>query len=84
MKVTVFGTGRWASFLTWYLSRGGNDVCVVGRRESAAYQTLRQTHTNGLVTLDDSVRFTDEKSEGVGFSDVFVVSISSQALRSFM
>ena len=81
MKVSVLGCGRWGSFITWYLSSRGHEVCEWGRETSKDYQILKQTGANEYVKLNQGVNLTSDLGLAIGFADVVIISIKSQALR---
>lgn len=81
MNITVLGCGRWGSFLSWYHGRR-NQVLLWGRTGSRSYEVLERTRSNDYVSLPDSVRLTNDLGEALGFSDIVVISISAQELRS--
>ncbi len=83
MNFTVIGSGRWGSFITWYLDTLGHTVTEWGRRESAAFSELMKTRENEYVKIPDRVRLTNDIDEALSESDVVIISIKSQALRSF-
>ena len=84
MKVSVLGCGRWGSFIAWYLHRIHHDVMLYGRVGSAHLQQFRETRSNGMVTFDESVQFTDSLEEAVLHGEILVISIAAQNLRSLM
>lgn len=81
MKVSVLGCGRWGSFITWYLSSRGHEVCEWGRESSKDYQILKQTGANEYVKLNNGVNLTSDLPFAIDFADVVIISIKSQALR---
>lgn len=81
MKVSVLGCGRWGSFITWYLSSRGHDVCEWGRESSKDYQILKQMGKNEYVKLNNGVNLTSDLPFAIDFADVVIISIKSQALR---
>lgn len=83
MKITVIGCGRWGSFIAWYLDRQKHDVTVYGLEDAESYITLRDTRSNGVVTYPQSIKLTTDIS-CVCDSEVVVISIGSQGLRSLM
>ena len=83
MKVTVLGCGRWGSFHAWYADFIGHDVMLWGREGSRHLQELKETRANEYLELPESVTLTDDLQAAVDYSDVIVISISSQQLRSF-
>lgn len=84
MKISVIGSGRWGGFITWYLDRLGHEVAVWGRKDSPHYQKICRTRTNGLVCFSDSVELCTDLTYCVERTQVLVISISSQSLRSFL
>ncbi len=75
MKITVIGPGRWGSFLAWYLSTINHEVVLYGRETSAAFNQLKSQENN--FTLTNCLSTAIE-------SEVIVVSVNSQGLRSLM
>lgn len=84
MKVTVIGCGRWGTFLTWYVRRCGHEVTLYGRSQSARFQQLEKTRTNGLVTLEPDVQVTSDLNQAVSDAEILVISIGAQNLRALM
>lgn len=84
MKITVIGSGRWGSFIAWYLSGLKKEVTIYGRQSSEQFSKLRQTRTNGLVTFSDTVLFCDDLQEALEGAQIVVISIPSQSLRGLM
>ena len=84
MKITVIGSGRWGSFIAWYLDRQKNDVTIYGRSSSSAFSKLRVERKNEYVAFNDSVRFSTDLSDALSGAEVVVISISSQQLRGFL
>ena len=83
MKITVIGSGRWGSFIAWYLARKNYNVTVCGRDESDSFAALSVTRKNEFVSFGDDVKFSTDFSSSIKSADIVVISISSQALRSF-
>lgn len=81
MRVTVIGCGRWGSFLAWYADKLGHDVSLYGRDSSAHMRAFRETRTNGLVILPDSVRLTGTLPAD---AEICLISIDSQGLRAML
>lgn len=84
MKISVLGCGRWGSFIGWYLCNHGNDVIQWGRENSPSFDVLKKTGANEYLKLDEKIELTSDLEYAVNKSDVIVISISAQALRSFM
>ena len=81
MRVTVIGCGRWGSFLAWYADKLGHRTTLYGRDGSAHMKALRETRTNGLVTLPPSVSLSGDLSSD---AEAYLVSIDSQGLRAML
>ena len=81
MRVTVVGCGRWGSFLAWYTDRLGHQVSLYGREGSAHLQAFRETRTNGLVTLPQSVSLVSDLPPQ---PDITLISVDSQGLRPLL
>ena len=84
MKITVIGSGRWGSFIAWYLDRMGNQITVYGRENSSAFSALIKERKNEYVCFKESVLFSTNLIEALFGAETVVISISSQALRSFL
>lgn len=83
MKITVIGCGRWGSFIAWYLDSIGKDVTLYGQKGSKTLEQFLNTRTNGILTLPESIKLTDS-IDCTADSDIIVMSIPSQNLRSLM
>lgn len=83
MKITVIGCGRWGSTICWYLDTIGEDVTLYGRAESKSMQRFISERKNDFLTLSEKVGFSTDISD-CKKSDVIVISIDSQGLRSLM
>lgn len=84
MKISVLGCGRWGSFIAWYLTNRGNDVCSWGPEGEGSYEILRTKGKNDYVTLDPRILLTCDLELAVNRAETIVISISSQGLRGFM
>lgn len=80
MKFTVLGAGRWATFISWYLSRCGFEVTEWARPTSADFANLMKERKNEYVALPDSLKLTTDLSEAAESADVIFIAIKSQAL----
>ena len=83
MKISVLGCGRWGSFIGWYLVNNGHDVIQWGTEGNYTFDVLKNTGKNEYVELDKRINLTSDLEFAVKESDVIIISISSQALRSF-
>lgn len=85
MKISVLGCGRWGSFLAWYqATQLGNNVILWGERGRKSFEQLKAEGANEYVTLDKSIYLTDDLAYAVNSAEIIIISISSQALRSFL
>ena len=84
MNISVIGCGRWGSFLAWYADRLHHTVTLYGRDGSKRFAELKETRSNGLVTLGDSVQLTSDLSRAVQNAQILIISIAAQSLRMLM
>ena len=84
MKISVLGCGRWGSFIGWYLSNHNNDVYQWGLDGDYTFEVLKNTGKNEYVDLDPKITLTNDLKKAIDHAEIIVISISSQALRSFM
>ncbi len=84
MKISIVGSGRWGSFIAWYLNRLGNDITVYGRENSSAFSLLQKERKNQFVTLPNSIKLTTNLTSSLNDAEVIVISISAQKLRDFL
>ncbi|MDR1668717.1 MAG: glycerol-3-phosphate dehydrogenase [Oscillospiraceae bacterium] len=84
MKISVLGSGRWASFLAWYAGTTGHSVTLCGRRGSSSLEGLRKTRANAYVTLPESIALTDDIRRAMAFGDVILIAVAAQQLRTLL
>ena len=84
LKISVLGCGRWGSFIAWYLNKIGHKVKLWGRHGSPHIEQLVRFRKNEYLEFGEDIEFTDDIIEALKFSDVLVISISSQNLRGFI
>jgi len=84
MKITVLGSGRWASFLAWYAAETGHDTLLWGRPGSVSLEGLMKTRSNGYLKLPQSVELSDDIDYALGFGDILLIAIGAQQLRAFL
>lgn len=84
MNITVLGCGRWGSFMAWYLNKIGHNIILWGRESSKKFQELKLNRKNSFLELDKKIELTSDIKKALEFSEIILVSISSQALRSFL
>ena len=83
MNASIIGTGRWGSFIAWYVQRTGHTVKVCGEENAPDYIQLRDSLTNGIITFPEGTEFTSDIGRALE-SDVIIISVPSQILRSLM
>lgn len=83
MNVSIIGTGRWGSFIAWYINRAGHNITICGEEAAPDFRELRDTRTNGVVTFPEDVTITPDLEKALA-SDIIIISVPSQALRSLM
>lgn len=84
MNISVLGCGRWGSFISWYLANHNHNVIEWGREDSPSFKVLKETGKNEYVYLSDKITLTSDLEKALNSSEVIIISISSQQLRSFM
>ncbi len=84
MNISVLGCGRWGSFIGWYLANNGHNVIQWGRTDSKSFNVLKNTGKNEYVALDERINLSDDLKFAIESSDIIIISISAQGLRSFM
>lgn len=84
MNITLLGCGRWGAFIGWYLDKIGHHVTIWGLSDAPQFIELRDTRKNNMLSFRDSIRITDNLEQAVNSSDILIISISAQALRSFL
>jgi glycerol-3-phosphate dehydrogenase (NAD(P)+) len=84
-KVTVFGAGAWGSTMAQVLSDAGNEVLLWGRSTEVITE-INSTHTNKKYLqahiLPDAIVATTNLAEAFNFSDIYILAIPAQQLRS--
>ncbi len=84
MNVSVLGCGRWGSFIGWYLAGNGHKVIQWGTEGNHSFDVLKNTGRNEYVELDKRIELTADLEKAINNSEIIIISISAQALRSFM
>jgi glycerol-3-phosphate dehydrogenase (NAD(P)+) len=84
-KVTIFGAGAWGSTLAQVLCDAQNDVLLWGRNGELIAE-INSAHTNkkylGEHVLPEQLRATSDLEEAFTHSNIYVLAIPSQQLRS--
>ncbi|MBQ1392794.1 MAG: NAD(P)-binding domain-containing protein, partial [Lachnospiraceae bacterium] len=84
MNISVLGCGRWGAFIAWYLNKIGHNVMTWGLSDAPQFIELRDTRSNGMLTFPESLEISDDLEKAIARAEVLVISISCQALRSFL
>lgn len=84
MKISVLGCGRWGSFIGWYLVNHGHDVIQWGTEGNYSFDVLKNNGKNEYVDLDKRINLSSDLGFAINSSDIIIISISAQGLRSFM
>ncbi len=84
MNISLLGCGRWGSFIGWYLDKIGHNVTIWGLPDAPQLIELKTTRKNNMLTFRDSINITDHLEQAVNHAQTLIISISSQALRSFL
>ena len=84
MNISVLGCGRWGSFIAWYLDKTGHNVKMWGLSDAPQFIEIKNERKNNILTFREELEVTDNLHRAVSQAEVLVISISSQAVRSFM
>ncbi len=84
-RIAVFGAGSWGTAFSLVLADAGHDVTLWGRREGLC-AVINETHENSDylagIALPPSIRATHDPEEAASGSDLVVLAVPSQTLRS--
>ncbi|MFL6089188.1 MAG: NAD(P)H-dependent glycerol-3-phosphate dehydrogenase [Aeromicrobium sp.] len=84
-RVTVMGAGSWGSAFALVLADAGNEVTMWGRRQELC-DAISTQHENSDylpgIALPRVIRATSDPAEALSGSDVVVLAVPSQQLRS--
>lgn len=84
MNISVLGCGRWGTFIAWYLNKIGHNILIFGRKGSKNIEKLEIERKNDFLSIPKSIKTTTDLEKAVNTSDIIIISISCQNLRSFM
>ncbi len=84
MNISVLGCGRWGSFIGWYLVNNNHKVIQWGTEGNYSFDVLKNTGKNEYVELDKRIILSSDLQYAIEKSNVIIISISAQALRTFM
>ncbi|MBQ8750874.1 MAG: glycerol-3-phosphate dehydrogenase [Alphaproteobacteria bacterium] len=82
-KISVIGSGRWGTFLAWYMANycKMEQVQIYSRPEAPDFIELKETRKNPYLTLSDNITLHDKISEVLD-NEYIIISIGCQHLRS--
>ncbi|MBQ9949230.1 MAG: NAD(P)H-dependent glycerol-3-phosphate dehydrogenase [Clostridia bacterium] len=84
MNISVIGCGRWGSFIAWYLNAlKRHKVTLYGRESSTRFAKIVKEHKNDFLEFDGDMNYTSTLKEACK-SEIIVISVSAQSLRSVM
>lgn len=85
MKISILGTGRWASCIAYCMEQNNYDILMWERsHEDREESILFKTHTNQYVHLSQKVSFTHSLEDALNYGDIVIISILSQKLDHLM
>ena len=84
MNISLLGCGRWGSFIAWYLDKIGHNVYSWGLEIEEIFQKLKENRKNDYVEFSDRITITSDLTQAVNHAEVMIISISAQAVSSFM
>lgn len=85
MKISILGTGRWASCIGFCLDRKKCNLLMWQREHKDRPESgLFVNRTNEYVTLSNRVKLTHDLKQAINFGDVIIISILSQQVDNLM
>ncbi|MBR4999223.1 MAG: glycerol-3-phosphate dehydrogenase, partial [Clostridia bacterium] len=82
MKISVIGTGRWASTNIWIAVRGGHTVQCWDKFETDFLLTKKNKYVD--LSNNDSVICSRDLEETLNYGEIVIISILSQELNNLM
>ena len=82
MKISVLGTGRWASTNIWIAVRGGHTVKCWDKFETEFLQTKKNKYVD--LSNNENVVCCRSLEETLNYGDIVIISILSQELSNLM
>jgi glycerol-3-phosphate dehydrogenase (NAD(P)+) len=88
MNVSIFGSGTWGTALAQVLTDNGHDVLIYGINKDQV-DDININHLNSFyfgqeVYLNSHIKATTDIEEAIDFSDIYIVSVPTAALRSLL
>ena len=82
MKISVLGTGRWASTNIWIAVRGGHTVKCWDKFETEFLLTKKNKYVD--LSGDENVVCSRDLKETLNYGEIVIISILSQELSNLM
>ena len=82
MKISVLGTGRWASTNIWIAVRGGHSVKCWDKFPTEFMQNKKNRYVD--LSNSNNVECCTDLAETLNYSDIVIISILSQELDNLM
>jgi len=85
MKVTILGAGSWGTTLALVLNQNNHNVICWSFDENDIKSIVKYKENKKFlpgITIPETIKFTNNLLESLAVSDVIVVAIPSQAVRS--
>ena len=88
MNITIFGSGTWGTALGQVLTDNGHDVLLYGISQEQV-DDINHHHRNSFyfgqeVILNEHIKATTNINEAIDFSNLFVISVPTAAMRSLL
>ncbi len=83
MDISVIGSGRWGSFIAWYLDSISHKVTLYGRSSSERFRKLMHERGNEFFTYSEGALLTDNLVDALK-NEILLISVPSQTLRDLL
>ena len=83
MDISVIGSGRWGSFIAFYLDSISHKITLYGRGSSERFRGLKSERGTEYFKYSDDVVITDDMALAAQ-NDIILISVPSQTLRSVL
>ncbi len=82
MKISVLGTGRWASTNIWILERGGHEVMAWDKFETDFMKEKKNRYVD--LSQSQKIECSFDLNKVLNFGEIVIISILSQQLDNLM